>query len=157
MSELCGQENGVNQHDIYVYGDPKWSVLGFRSDTLNPYLIADELEARGWKLNLLQNPVGFHLCLTHVHTLVEEFDKKFINDLHDAIVSVKQYSSEKKPGGNVKVYGAVGMMPSAVQEEICIQYQKARLSYEARNKLGLFAPIPEEPIVNNAQIANNTM
>ncbi|BCA95661.1 putative sphingosine-1-phosphate lyase [Legionella antarctica] len=157
VSELCGQENGVNQHDIYVYGDPKWSVLGFRSDTLNPYLIADELEARGWKLNLLQNPVGFHLCLTHVHTLVEEFDKKFINDLHDAIVSVKQYSSEKKPGGNVKVYGAVGMMPSAVQEEICIQYQKARLSYEARNKLGLFAPIPEEPIVNNAQIANNTM
>ena len=54
----------LNRDDISIYSDPKWSVLGFRSKNLNPYLIADELDKCGWKLNLLQNPAGFHLCLT---------------------------------------------------------------------------------------------
>nr|ABW87816.1 sphingosine 1-phosphate lyase [Legionella jamestowniensis] len=119
----------IQPKDIYVYGNPKWSVLGFRSDTLNPHLIADELEKRGWKLNLLQNPAGFHLCLTHVHTLAEGFEDKFISDLGDAVIAVKQYPADKKPSGNVKVYGAVGTMPTDVQRQVSVQYQKERLMY----------------------------
>ncbi|KTC86818.1 pyridoxal phosphate-dependent decarboxylase family protein [Legionella brunensis] len=141
------QQKNIKPGDIYVYGDPKWSVLGFRSDSLNPHLIADELDARGWKLNLLQNPPGFHLCMTHVHTLVEGFEDKFIKDLNEAIATVKKYPANKEPTGNVKTYGAVGMMPTAVQRDVCVQYQKERLHYRAAaTKLGIFTT---EPDTNN--------
>ncbi|STX52482.1 sphingosine-1-phosphate lyase I [Legionella busanensis] len=131
------RKNELNKDDISIYGNPKWSVLGFRSKNLNPHLIADELEKAGWKLNLLQNPAGFHFCLTHVHTLIENFETQFISDLKKAIAAVKNYPADKKPDGNVKVYGAVGMMPTEVQEEVCIQYQKARLQIKP-SQSGLF-------------------
>lgn len=112
---------------ISIYGNPQWSVLGFCSDHLNPHAIADELEKRGWKLSLLQNPDGFHLCLTHVHTLVEGFADQFAHDLQAAVTAVKSAPPNRKPSGNVKVYGAIGMLPTLIQKMICDQYQKARL------------------------------
>ena len=139
--QVANLGNINEKEDIYVYADPKWSVLGFRSNSLNAHLVADELEKRGWKLNLLQNPTGFHLCLTHIHTLIKDFDTKFVTDLSEAIAAVKLYPIDKKPSGNVKVYGAVGMMPTEVQREVCVQYQKARLTYDAQpNRHRLFAP-----------------
>jgi len=89
------------------------------------------MDKRGWKLNLLQNPKGFHLCLTHVHTLVEGFEDRFIHDLKSAVDDVMTYPADKKPGGNVKVYGAVGMLPTAIQRAICIDYQKVRLALKS--------------------------
>lgn len=140
IADLTNRVDAITSKDIYVYADPQCSVLGFRSDSLNPHLIADELAKRGWKLNLLQNPNGFHLCLTHVHTLIKGFNIQFTHDLINAIAAVKAYPPGQKPGGNVKVYGAVGMMPSAVQKEVCVQYQKARLAYDATPvRLGMFA------------------
>lgn len=128
------------KRDIYIFGNPQWSVLGFRSDTLNPHFIANELDKRGWKLNSLQKPDGFHLCLTHVHTLVDRFEDKFIKDLQESIEAVKQYPADKKPEGNVKVYGTIGILPTQVQEVICRQYQRARLYYEATcTQLGFFS------------------
>ncbi len=115
--------------DIEIFSDPSWSVLGLYSSTFNSHLIADELDKKGWKLNLLQNPDGFHLCLTHVHTLVDGLAEQFSDDLRQAIETVKAYPIDHKPTGNVKVYGAVGMMPTAVQKEVCKQYQQARLAY----------------------------
>ncbi|CEG58379.1 pyridoxal phosphate-dependent decarboxylase family protein [Legionella fallonii] len=144
VDQLCKSDD-AGKREIYVYGNPQWSILGFRSDTLNPHFIADELDKRGWKLNLLQKPDGFHLCITHVHTLVEGFEDKFINDLKDSIAAVKQYPADKKPTGNVKVYGTIGILPTAVQEIVCTQYQKARLFYEATcSRLGLFSPPKRE-------------
>ncbi|CEK10729.1 pyridoxal phosphate-dependent decarboxylase family protein [Legionella hackeliae] len=151
VTKLIASSENIKRGDIYVYGDPKWSVLGFRSDTLNPHLIADELDKRGWKLNLLQNPAGFHLCLTHVHTLVKGFEDKFIKDLIDAVNAVKQYPANKKPSGNVKVYGTVGMMPTAVQEAVCIQYQKERLKFKGAADSGFFAATTDLKSEENMQ------
>ncbi|WP_454784246.1 pyridoxal phosphate-dependent decarboxylase family protein [Legionella sp. WA2024007413] len=148
--------NETGKRDVAIFGNPQWSILGFRSDTLNPHLIADQLEKRGWKLNLLQKPDGFHLCLTHVHTLIEHFEDKFMSDLQEAVNDVKEYPADKKPTGNVKVYGTIGVLPTAVQEMVCRQYQKARLYYEATcSKLGIFATNskqekePEEQEIKN--------
>ncbi|WP_133131307.1 hypothetical protein [Legionella yabuuchiae] len=116
---------------VYVYGEPTLSILGFRSDTLNPHFIAEELEHRGWKLNLLQNPNGFHLCLTHVHVLTQGFEDKFIRDLTDSIHAVKAYPSNKKPTGNVKVYGLLPTMPTEVQKMVSTAYQKVRLFFRS--------------------------
>lgn len=60
-----------------------------------------------------------------------EHKKEIISDLRQSIQEVKSYPPDKKPSGNVKVYGAIGMMPTPVQREVGVQYQKARLFYEA--------------------------
>ena len=113
-------------------------------------MIADELDKRGWKLNLLQNPDGFHICLTHVHTLIPNFQEKFINDICDAIAAVKAYPADKKPSGNVKVYGAIGMMPTAIQRQVCLQYQRARLAFEAKPcKVGIFSRSERQELAND--------
>lgn len=136
--DQCVEE--IDKNDFYVYGDPKWSVLGFRSDTLNPQLVADEMEKHGWKFNLLQNPNGCHFCLTHVHTLIEDFEEKFMKDLTQSIITVKAYHEHAKPAGNVKVYGAIGVMPTDVQQAVGVAYQKARLCYESSaQKMRLFS------------------
>lgn len=137
---LVNANSNISPDEIRVFGDPKSTVLGLCSKSLNPHLIADELDKRGWKLNLLQNPKGFHLCLTHVHTLIDGFEDQFINDLKNAITAVRAYPADKKPSGNVKIYGTVGMLPTSLQREMCIQYQKARLVFVGLgNKLGFFA------------------
>ncbi len=125
------QEQAKDIEGIKIFGDPQWSILGFYSDTLNPHAIYDELKLKGWELNALQNPAGFHICLTHVHTLVEGFEQMFIQDLRDSVSAVKNCPSDKKPhsGSEVKVYGTVSMLPTEVQQEVCIQYQKARQSF----------------------------
>ncbi len=55
-----------------------------------------------------------------------------------------------------KVYGTIGILPTAVQEMVCRQYQRTRLYYEATcSKLGIFSTssTPEkemdEPEVKN--------
>lgn len=149
VSQLSQSVEEIDRKDFYVYGDPQWSVLGFRSDTLNPQLVADEMEKRGWKFNLLQNPTGCHFCLTHVHTLIHGFEEKFINDLIYSILAVKAYGVDKKSTGQVKVYGAIGVMPTDVQEAVGIAYQKARLHYEGpSSKGGLFN---QESVKNNTE------
>ena len=117
----------ANIEGVEIFGEPELMVLGFKSNSLNIHWIADEMDKKGWKLNLLQNPDGFHLCLTHVHTLVDDFTKKFISDLLDALTIVKELPSTHKPSGNVKVYGTVGMMPTGLQQRVCEEYQVARL------------------------------
>lgn len=134
--------------DIQIYGEPQWSVLGFCSQTLNPHEIAAELDKKGWKLNFLQNPAGFHLCLTQVHTLVDDFENKFIKDLTDAIAIVKAYPKKHAKSSVVKTYGIMEMMPTALQEVICDRYQRARLAFKATcTHLGLFKTTPpaEQP------------
>jgi glutamate/tyrosine decarboxylase-like PLP-dependent enzyme len=138
LIELVTKGSEISVDDISVYGGPRCSVLGFSSKALNPHLVAEELDSRGWKLNLLQNPAGFHLCLTHVHTLVPDFAGQFIRDLDSAIRVVKGFPKDKKPSGQVKVYGAVGLMPTEIQSDVCIQYQKARLQLKPSQQ-GLFS------------------
>jgi glutamate/tyrosine decarboxylase-like PLP-dependent enzyme len=140
FNEQLVKYGALSKKDISIYGDPKWSVLGFRSDTLNSHLIADELEKKGWKLNLLQNPDGFHICLTHVHTLMPNFKEQFVEDLLEAVSIVKTFPKNKKPSGNMKVYGTIGVLPTAIQSEICEQYQKTRLdlNLQAPREVSLF-------------------
>lgn len=138
LLEAAYAANEISREEVSIYGNPQWSVLGFRSLSLNPHLIADELDQRGWKLNLLQNPAGFHFCLTSVHTLVEGFAQQFIADLKQAVQAVKYYPTDKKPSGNVKVYGVVGTLPTAIQQEVCIGYQRERLKIRP-SEGGIFA------------------
>ncbi|KAG0300903.1 hypothetical protein BGZ98_008785, partial [Dissophora globulifera] len=41
---------------LYVYGDPKTSVVAFNSTKYNIYDVSDQMSKRGWHLSALQNP-----------------------------------------------------------------------------------------------------
>lgn len=114
--------------DIHVFGNPKWSVLGFQSNALNPHAIAQVMNQEyGWKLDLMQNPDGFHLCLTHVHLLVPNFEDIFIDDLRAAVITVGNYLPDHRYDGDVKAYGKIRTAPTKVQEQVGILYERSRL------------------------------
>lgn len=131
VAEAFPQPVAGGKREFYVFGQPELFLLGFRSDTLNAHFIANEMDYRGWKLNSLQDPDGFHLCLTHVHTLIPGLADKFIKDLKESIDDVKKYPPDFKPKGKVKVYGKLKTTPSEIQQKIGIDYQRALLFYAA--------------------------
>ena len=49
-------------------GNPLW-VIAISSGEFDPYLVWEAMSKRGWMLNGLSNPAGFHIALTHRHTL----------------------------------------------------------------------------------------
>lgn len=116
--------------DISVFGKPEWSVLGFRSHNINPHLIADEMSNRGWALSMLQKPKGFHMCLTEVHTLIDDFVEQFVLDLRASIIAAKALPANAIPTGNNKTYGVTRLLPSKLQEMGAIAYQKAKLDLQ---------------------------
>ena len=89
--------------NITIIGKPNINILGFRSDTLNIYSIADELKKKGWNISIMQKPAAFHLCLTNLHT--KEVCDKFCEDLNNSVEAVLN-SSNKKLSGTLALYGS---------------------------------------------------
>ena len=92
--------------DIHVSGDPLLTVIAFRSDTINIMSIACNMTSKGWALNGLQNPNGFHLCITPVHLTNTNFATDFINDLKWSVQDVKD-NPDKSPTGQLGMYDMI--------------------------------------------------
>ena len=73
--------NDIN--DLYIYGNPKLSIIAVNSNTLNINIVAEELSKKRWEVNVIQNPRGFHFCLTSYHT--KEVLDNFFYDLTNII------------------------------------------------------------------------
>ena len=93
--------------DLYLLGDPLW-VLAFGSDSLNIYQVMDQMQLKKWSLNPLQKPVAVHIALTLRHTQ-PGVAEKFVNDLNDAVASVRAHPQEE--GGSAPVYGMAATLP----------------------------------------------
>ena len=78
--------------DVFVYGKPKLSIVAIGSKTLNINIISDELKKKKWEINVIQNPNGFHFCITSYHTL--KIIDKFIIDLIDVIKYIKTHNMD---------------------------------------------------------------
>lgn len=94
--------------DLFVFGNPQLSVLAIGSNTLNIYSVSDRLSKKGWHLNNLQFPAGFHLCLTAIH-IGKEIPKQFLEDLLQSIEEVK--STNVEPSGIAGIYGMAMNIP----------------------------------------------
>ncbi|MCP4764199.1 MAG: aspartate aminotransferase family protein, partial [archaeon] len=68
-------KDGINAiPEMHVLGKPDMTVFSFGSDTLNPYIIADAMQKRGWVLDRLQYPACLHVIVNPFHeTVVDEF------------------------------------------------------------------------------------
>ena len=47
-----------------VIGNPNINVVAFRSNKYNLSTIIDSFEKKKWNLNILQNPLCLHICIT---------------------------------------------------------------------------------------------
>ena len=57
-------------------------------------ILGDKMNKKGWKINMIQNPNGFHFCVTHYHT--KEIINEFITDLQNIIPEIPEGLSKSK-------------------------------------------------------------
>lgn len=100
--------------EIRIAGNPLF-CLAFISDQVDMYRVADALSDRGWRLNGLQQPAGFHLCVTLPQARAGVAGK-FVADLKEAVVYAKQPHDLPPRSGAMYGGGAMPMDPSFVNE-----------------------------------------
>jgi sphinganine-1-phosphate aldolase len=86
--------------EIFIFGDPKLSVIAVGSEEFDINLLSSKLKDKKWNLNMIQNPKGFHICLTNCHT------RKIIDQLIIDIKSViKDIDTNFKDEKSMCIYG----------------------------------------------------
>ena len=81
IDKICGIP------ELYIYGNPILSIIAVNSNELNINNVADELKNKSWEVNVIQNPRGFHFCITSYHT--KEVLDNFFYDLTNIINDLK--------------------------------------------------------------------
>ena len=116
--ESAIKEHPILSADLSVVGKPMVSVVSFTSKTLNIYDIADEMSAKGWHLNALQNPPAIHIAVTLPTVRAED---RFVKDLVAVVEAEKEKESVRVAEGKGKkgapsgdaaaLYGVAGSLP----------------------------------------------
>lgn len=88
---------------LIIIGTPVSSVIAFRSDEFDIYVVGTEMTKKGWNLNILQNPSSFHLCITLLH-VKNKIKNRFVSDLIES-VNVARESSGNLLEGTCAIYG----------------------------------------------------
>jgi hypothetical protein len=69
--------------EIRIAGDPTFCIA-FLSDKVDICHVNDYLANKGWRMNGLQSPPGFHFCITRPQTVPGLADR-FLKDLKEAV------------------------------------------------------------------------
>ncbi len=106
---------------LEVIGQPKSTVIAYRSDKFDIYLVSSKMIEKGWNLNILQNPKSFHLCLTNLH-LINQAKNDFINDLKESVKYAKNQPNDNSKG-TVAIYGMAKNIPDkSIVKEVATAY-----------------------------------
>ena len=98
-------ENISKIPDLYIYGKPQLSILAVNAAKLNINVVADELKSKLWEVNVIQNPCGFHFCLTSFHT--KEVLDNFFYDLKNIINKLNESNKTKNIKYSPCIYGTM--------------------------------------------------
>lgn len=110
--------------DLIVIGTPISSVIAFRSEKFDIYVVGTEMTKKGWNLNILQNPASFHLCITLVH-VKNNIKKRFVSDLIESVDYAKQNSNNKLEG-TCAIYGMTKSVGNKdIIDEVAVGYLDA--------------------------------
>lgn len=72
--------------ELFVFGEPKLSVVAVGSELFDINLLSSKLKDKKWNLNMIQNPKGFHICLTNCHS--QNVIEQLINDIKETISDI---------------------------------------------------------------------
>jgi len=73
--------------ELFIYGLPELSIIGIGSKKINIYVLSERLKIKKWDINNIQNPDGFHLCITSYHN--KTILGKLISDIRECIANIK--------------------------------------------------------------------
>lgn len=73
--------------EIFIIGKPEVSVIAIGSKIFDIYRLSGGLTEKGWNLNVIQFPSGFHICITLQHTY-EGVADTFLCDVKDCIAEI---------------------------------------------------------------------
>lgn len=93
---------------LEIIGDPKFSVISFKSEKVDVYELSDRLNKRGWHLSTLQKPAALHLVVTKL--TVKSIDG-LCQDLTDIVYEMLSDPNHKKNisnDGTSALYGVAG-------------------------------------------------
>jgi len=95
--------------ELYVMGEPSGPLLGYGScdPAVNIFAVGDQMDAKGWKINRLQNPDGLHAMITASHLEVMD---DYLRDLKHAVATVKAHP-ELARLGSAATYGMMSHIP----------------------------------------------
>lgn len=77
--------------ELEIIGHPDMCILAFKSDKLDVFKLADELNKRGWHFERQQLPPSLHFTINYIHRLAAE---DFIADLKASVDVAKKFSLE---------------------------------------------------------------
>ena len=98
-----------------VIGDPMVNVVAFKSNKYSVSTIVDAFEKQKWNLNILQNPICLHICITP-----KNIDS--LNEFVDILKNIK-ITKESKKDNLVAIYGLAAKIPDkSLVDEIVEQY-----------------------------------
>lgn len=95
--------------ELRVLGEPSGPLLAFgsRDPDVNIYAVGDQMDARGWNINRLQDPDGLHAMVTAGHLAVVE---EYLHDLTQAVAAVKADPGLAR-SGSAATYGMLSHVP----------------------------------------------
>ncbi|MHA1732115.1 MAG: pyridoxal phosphate-dependent decarboxylase family protein [Promethearchaeota archaeon] len=107
---------GINAiPEMHVMGEPEGTVFAFTSDSLNPFVIGEKMEEKGWDINYLQNPAALHVMIVSTKHL--EVADQFLADLRESVEFVKA-NPNLEPMGNAAVYGMAATLPEKDRSQL---------------------------------------
>lgn len=94
---------------IFIFGKPVTSVIAVGSNDFHVFCLVEKLNDKGWSVNPLQFPHGFHICVTHVHTQ-DGVAKRFVDDVKEAVTEILK-DPKMDVQGKMAMYGMSQSIP----------------------------------------------
>ena len=88
---------------IKIFRSPYGSI----DPDVNIYAVGDQMDAKGWQINRLQNPDGLHAMITAQHLEVMD---AYLCDLRESVATVKAHP-ELAQTGSAATYGMMAHIP----------------------------------------------
>lgn len=128
-------EKGLKEIDgIFVFGVPNVSVIAVGSNNFDVYRLSSALGEKGWNLNLLQFPSGFHICVTMQHTYPGIADK-FLSHVRECTEKILK-DPVSRTTGTAAIYGMAQQIPDrSLVAEIVWAYLDACYSIKKNKPL----------------------
>jgi sphinganine-1-phosphate aldolase len=102
--------------EIKIAGEPTF-CMAFMSDAVDIYHVNDFLASRGWRMNVLQLPPGFHFCITRPQTK-PGVAERFVDDLRAGVAYAKTPPAHAPKSGAMYGGGRAPLDPAFVQPYI---------------------------------------
>ncbi len=76
----------LQTEELQLMGETEMSIVAFKSDQVDVYMLADELNKKGWHFERQQSPPSLHFTVNYIHKNVTD---EFLTDLKQAITDVR--------------------------------------------------------------------